>query len=210
MKFNKELNNHIQKYKNDIPNTYWFDYKFIKKHLKHIVLRFKECIENPIITEVDDCCCICLENSNVMKLFCCDNYIHHICLLECMTRVSNECPLCRNDLIHYIKSPWYLHSDNINYNIEIIKILSNIHLNIIKIEHIISSKMISKNIIQNYINANYLAIIKICKKVDKNLKLNCKQYFINIMNKNKIILYKPTKKSFCKRVLDFLILVDKK
>jgi hypothetical protein len=210
MKFNKQLTNYIQKYKNDISDTFWFDYKFIKKHLKNILLRYKECIENPIITDVDDCCCICLENSNVMKLFCCDHYIHHVCLLECITRVSNECPLCRNDLIHYIKSPWYLHRYDANYNIEIIKLLSNIHLNIIKIENIIQRKFILKSVIQKYINANHLAIIKICKKVDKHLKLNCKQYFINIMNKNKIIIYKASNKSFCKRILDFLILVDKK
>ena len=50
-------------------------------------------------------CCICLvelENTQIIKLECCNNYIHQLCNDNLINNNINNCPLCRCKLNYVI------------------------------------------------------------------------------------------------------------
>ena len=130
-------------------------------------------------------CCICFENDNLMKTFCCHNEIHHTCFVQCMAFCSSSCPLCRTEIVQAIKCD--PNNKKEKFDTEIISLISNIHLNIMNIESVCREFKIKSKFLQKYKKMNQNAILKICKKVKKYLHIDIKQYFLDFMNKNKII-----------------------
>lgn len=189
MLFNKELNANISKYKKYIDTDKWFEYKKLKKIIKYISIRYPNIInniKNNIYNYENEECCICLENNNLMKTFCCHKYIHHKCLVHTLSFSNSCCPLCREIINKMIICN--LDDDKEEFDTKILSLISIIHINIIKIENYILYNKVTKNrIIREYKIVNYKAIIKMCKKIDKKLGLNIKSYFIEVINKNKFI-----------------------
>jgi hypothetical protein len=193
MKFNKELDKVTHQYKYTIPKEHWFEYKKLKKLLKKAVnimnnkLKYNPYAIQNYEEDSDDTCCICLENDKLMKLFCCNNFIHHTCLVQVLTSRIPCCPMCRCDILKVIT---YESDDDLKeLNATILSIISVIHLNINKIEYICNSNIIkNQKLLTLYRHWNYIAVIKICKKIEKHLALkNIKEYFLNVMKKNNIL-----------------------
>lgn len=221
MKFSKELLNNIQKYKNYIPKEHWFNYKMFKKKLKHLVLEHYLLIhQRNLLNSKDnlndekykthmtnneyDECCICLESSNLMKTFCCHNYIHHHCLVHTFTYAGMNCPLCRTPIQESIK--FNPQNEQESLDAGILSLISCIHLEMMRIHHICNNQLkeslISRHhILKQFYNINMLAVTKICKKIDKQLHINIKPYFLNIIEKQMSSLTfhhdKEKKCSFC-------------
>lgn len=184
MKFNKKLYKIEEKYHYYIPYEYWFNYKGFKKILKDILQIKLNYVTNIEDCNNEDCCCVCLENDNLIKTFCCKNKVHHLCLFRVLSSNIASCPMCRADLFKVLKS-----GNNIEYyHSKVISIISIMYLNIDKIETIIKNKAIKEKYVPIYIEYNRLAIIKMCKKIDKNLHINCKPFFIDLMNKRGILI----------------------
>ena len=189
MKFNKQLDKIITKYKYIIPPEHWFEYKKVKKLLKDATKVIKFSLQyNPYQNNQndDDCCCICLENNKLMRTFCCKNLIHHICLMQVLTSPVSSCPICRSHILkvlcHDINNP-----KNV-FDAKILSLVSTIQLNINKIEQVSNSKIIKNPQLHDlYRKNNYLAVVKICKKIEKQLHINIKDYFISVMKKNNIL-----------------------
>jgi hypothetical protein len=178
MKFGKELKSFIQSQHN-INNDYWFEYKFIKKELKNIVINYPNIINNIKTYKYNydnNECCICLENKNLMKLFCCQNFIHHNCLVNSLAFCNTNCPLCRKTIQNVLT----YHKNNIKecFDIEILSLISIIHKNIIKIEEYCKYNADNK-FIKDYKKLNYKAIIKICKKIKKSIAIDLNDYFVS-------------------------------
>ena len=188
MKFNRTLQGYITKYRYSIPPHFWFDYKKLKKQLKCIKNEFNDIINNN--KPENDECCICLEGGKLMHMFCCKQYIHHKCLINVFAYSTVLCPLCRANVHEYMASK--LETKEQKFNAAILSLLSNIYINIIKIENIYNRKLITNpTILQKYCHINYTAIVKICKKIKKCLHIDIQDFYINIVNKNGII--KPPK-----------------
>lgn len=188
MKFNRTLQGYITKYSYSISPQHWFDYKMIKKQLKRIKKEFPNANNNN--NQENNECCICLEEGKLMQLFCCKQYIHHKCLVHVFASSTILCPLCRANVHEHITSK--LETNEQKYNVAILSLLSNIYINILKIENIYNRKLITNPIVlEKYCNINYTAIIKICKKINKCLHIDILDFYLNIINKNGII--KPSK-----------------
>jgi len=182
MKFNKKLLSVIEKYKKHIPPQHWFDYKRLKKLLKD-AYALKSSSKDPYNdrNNDEDICCICLENDNLMKTFCCHNTIHHTCFVKVLCQTIAKCPMCRAP----IEKTLIYHNDAECYNSKIIGLISVIQLNINKIEDIYKKKLVPKKYLRKYCYYNYTAIVKITKKIDKYLHTNIKEHFREIIkNKN--------------------------
>lgn len=212
MKFCKELKRHMDFYyiHNCIPYQYWFGYKKYKKCLKQIKALYE--IE-PHSSDLLSQCCICLEsNTPMMKTFCCNNSIHHQCFIESILHTSTHCPLCRIDVTKFFTEPAKNQQDHLNYNV--LSLISNIYLDIIKIENICTNMFIlGKTVRQHYIQLNYIALTKICKKIQKYTIINLKDYFINIINKRNILpehMCATGKKPLFKKLLKFIKNINKK
>ena len=72
-------------------------------------------------------CCICLvelENTSIIKLDCCNNYIHTICNDNLINNKINRCPLCRCKLDYVIieMESNLQNRELINYNIPFYKL----------------------------------------------------------------------------------------
>jgi hypothetical protein len=189
MKFNKELEDYINKYKKYINADKWFSYKKFKKQLKSIIFKYPDIIKNiknNIYNYDNEECCICLENKNLMKTFCCHNYIHHKCLVHSLTYSNSYCPLCRSIINRTINCN--INDNKERFDAEILGLVSNIHLNIINIETYYYNNRVSNKILNEYIKINKKAIIKICKKIDKRLGINIRDYFIKIIENKKIFI----------------------
>lgn len=176
MKFNKTIENYKREYRHKIPACYWFDYKFIKKLIKKAVAKY---IENNDNKE----CCICLENdNNLMITFCCNQNIHHTCFVHSLVFSSSpNCPLCRRDIV---KAMQY-NSTNIKqtFDASVNSIISHIHLNLMKVKNVCDKKLISNPLIlKKYKQITHLALTKICKKLNKQLHIDTKEYFLNCSN----------------------------
>lgn len=186
MKFSKALQQHVhQYYTNDfIPIEYWFQYKKYKKILntikKHNLELYRDFGDG---TE----CCICLEtNVPMMQTFCCHNLIHHKCFIQSILSTSTACPLCRTDVVQFFRQQPKTNEECVNYNV--LALISNIYLDIIKIEDVCNNMLIvSEKIRQHYIQLNYTALTKICKKIKKYTSIDLKDYFIDIINKHNIL-----------------------
>jgi len=156
--------------------------------------------DNYVVT--DDECCICLESSNLMKTFCCHNYIHHHCLVHTFTYSSINCPLCRSPIQNSIKfNPSSLQE---SLDADILSLISSLHLELMKIYHVCNNQLkftlAKQNILQQFYQINMTAVSKICKKIDKHLHINIKPYFLNIVEKNKKTInfkYEENNCSFC-------------
>jgi len=244
MKFSKELNKNIQKYKNDIPKEYWFNYKLFKKKLNAIVLKHYLIIHQRNLSRIQDIpnilnisnisnisnipnisnisnisnipnisnkntsilqdeCCICLESKNLMKTFCCHNFIHHHCLVHTFAYSNENCPLCRAPIQDSIRfNPTNLEE---SLDAEILSLISSVHLEMIKFYYVYNNQLIyrlsrKQNIIKTFYQINITAVTKICKKIDKHLHINIKPYFLDIVEKNKktlIFKYEDNNCSFC-------------
>lgn len=190
MKFNKELDEYKKRYIKYISNDKWFNYKYVKKVLKYTIVYYSNVINN-IKNNVynydnNEECCICLENDNLMRTFCCHNYIHHKCLVHSLTYSKSTCPLCRSPIEKVIKNN--KNDEKEGFDTVIIRLLSNMHLNIMNIEEFCINNKLDKKIISVYKRINYKAIIKICKKINKRIGINIKEYFINLIEKRKILI----------------------
>jgi hypothetical protein len=216
MKFSKELNKNIQQYKNIIQKEYWFNYKLFKKKLKSIILKHYLLLNqrnlinitylntcNVTLTNHDDVseideCCICLESNNLMKTFCCHNYIHHHCLVHTFTYSNIYCPLCRAPLQDSIKFNPANTEESLDS--EILSLISSVHLELIKIHYLCNNQLrtLKPTISKTYYNINMTAVIKISKKIDKHVHTRIKPYFSNIIEKNKATLtFDDNKRFFC-------------
>ena len=187
MKFNKELRKYADKYKNKINSTYWFDYKLIKKLIKNALCKYPQFIASLPSKHPDESCCICLENDNLMLTFCCHNYIHHACMIHALAFCNSSCPLCRTDIRNAIE---YNPTNNKEkFDSEIMAIISNIHLGIMRIENICNQKLITHpKLLQKYKKMNHTAIIKICKKIYKYLHIDVMQYFLDVIHKHGVLV----------------------
>jgi hypothetical protein len=211
MKFCKELKRHMDFYhiNNRVPYQYWFEYKKYKKCLKQI--KGLNEIE-PYDTDLPECC-ICLEsNTPMMKTFCCNNCIHHQCFIESILHTSTCCPLCRIDVTKFFTEPARDNQERLNY--DVLSLISNIYLNIIKIENVCTNMLIiDKTVRQHYIQLNQIALTKICKKIKKYTNIDLKEFFINIINKHGILpkhMCVTRKKSLFKKLLKFIKNINKK
>ncbi len=201
MKFNKELNKYIQKYKKQIPPSYWFHYKSFKKIIKHCLVLQKDIQIHYSAT--DDSCCICLDNEHLMQTFCCKQNIHHICYINTVLYTSDLCPMCRKPISDYFAVQNALSIFD-KYNMTILSLISNICLNIIKIENIYQEQLIhNSHILHKFCHINYIAVVKICKKILKLLHIDVRNYFENIMLKKNIIK-KYTKQSLLSYLLKLI------
>ena len=144
MKFNRTLRGYITKYRYTISPQFWFDYKMLKKQLKHIKKGFHDINDNNINQENDECC-ICLEGGPLMQMFCCKQYIHHKCLVHVFASSTILCPLCRANVHEHMTSK--LETNEQKYNAAILSLLSNIYINIIKIENIYNRNLITNPVI---------------------------------------------------------------
>lgn len=189
MKFNKELNRFMTKYCKNVPLNGWFDYKIIKKKLKIIVQTYNSVIETlKSYNNDEEECCICLDNKNVMKTFCCSQPIHHTCYIAALVYTSQSCPLCRQPSFGYFQHKDMIKENIQKLNIEILSLISCIHLNIIKVENICESHIIrNHNIRLKYCSINYNAVIKICKKILRYFYVDVKDYFLKFMHKKNIL-----------------------
>jgi hypothetical protein len=177
MKFGKELKSFIQS-QNNISYENWFEYKSIKKCVNNIIINYPNIINNIKTYKYNydnNECCICLENKNLMKLFCCHNFIHHKCLVNSLAFCNSNCPLCRKT-IHNVLA---YDKNNIKecFDIEVISLIGIIHKNILKIEEYCKNNTDNK-FIKDYKKLNYKAIIKICKKIKKSIAIDLKDYFV--------------------------------
>lgn len=193
MKFNKTLRAQMTKYKHIIPNQYWFEYKDIKKIIKQLSNYNSY---NQKEHETNECC-ICLDSRNLMSTFCCNQPIHHECLIRCIlsNNVSPICPLCRQDMMNYFQNASMIKDLQHKHNLQIISMLGKIHLNILKIENVYNKLQVKKKIVKTYVSYNHKAILKICKKIKKHLHHDFTRYFQEIMAKNNIICQQPIAKS---------------
>jgi hypothetical protein len=135
MKFGKYYNNIIKNINNKKNNIIFYNYKYIKNNIKTIN-KLKELELNKLYIHLDledtniNECPICLESltsNNSIKLSCCNQYFHPLCIINSMEKKIN-CPLCRFDL-----SIFFTNFVNMNINIYIIKLIANIKLFIIDI-----------------------------------------------------------------------------
>jgi len=189
MKFNRTLRGYITKYKYSIPQQCWFDYKMLKKQLKQIKKEYRNIIQP---SNNNGECCICLEEGYLMEMFCCKQFIHHKCLVHVFASTTILCPLCRANIHEYMISKSKTHQQKLDTTI--LSLLSNIYLNIMKIENVYNNKIIlNPKILEKYCSINYTAIIKICKKIKKCLYIDVLDLYIGIINKRKII--KPLESS---------------
>lgn len=197
MKFNKELHNIIIRYNKIISYDNWFEYKNIKKKIKNISIVHNEIIKNIKNNNYDyedEECCICFENNNLMKTFCCHKYIHHKCLVYSLAFSNSYCPLCRETLGKTLSSCDTKNEKEI-FDAKIISLISVIHLNIRKIENFYNTN--NNKIIPEYKKINYKALIKICKKINKKLCINLKEYFLLTVEKKGILKETPTQNGVC-------------
>jgi hypothetical protein len=186
MKFNKKLQEYIVKYEKEIPSSFWFNYKSIKKLINYVRKTYPGMRNQDIA--VDDCCCICLENTgNMMHTFCCNNIIHHSCLVDVITKSSELCPLCRKNNADYFLNNTTAFDNQQTYDAKIIEIISRILLNIIRIENLSQIMTINANIIKNYKEINYIAVIKIAKKIYKYLHIDIREYVVVAMKKKNVL-----------------------
>lgn len=200
MKFNKKLNKIVEKNKLYIPYDFWFNYKGFKKVLNDIK-RLNKAEQKEIASDTEDCCCICLENDNTMQTFCCKNCIHHTCLFRVLSSNIASCPICRADIYKVLKFT----NEREYYNAKVISLISMIQLNINRIEDVVRQKYIfNHKYMKIFIQYNRLAIIKMCKKIDKNLHISCKQYFIDVMDKHGILKAETRPHSLLERLYSLL------
>jgi hypothetical protein len=90
------------------------------------------------------------------------------------------------------------------YNMTILSLISNICLNIIKIENIYQEQLVhNRHILHKFCHINYIAVEKICKKILKLLHIDVRNYFENIMLKKNIIK-KYTKHSLLSYLLKLI------
>lgn len=185
MKFNKTLRKYAEKYGKHIPVDKWFDYKGVKKQIKYILQTFPD--EVAVHPDIPDECCICLENSsNMMNMFCCNQCIHYSCFILSIVYSTYLCPLCRTDCIQYFRDT----STDCKhlFNIKIVTLLCSVFLNINKIEEVYRmSHTKNSDIMAKYCSINYTAVIKISKKIGKCLKIDMREFFLNIMKKKNIL-----------------------
>lgn len=194
MKFNKRLQKIVNQYKKHIPHEYWFNYKSFKKILNDIT-KIK-----PIHTMQDnEDCCVCLENNNLMNTFCCQNKIHHVCLFRVLASDIASCPMCRADIYTVLK----FKNETDYYNARIISLISMIQLSINRIETIIRQGTMKEKYIRKFSEYNRIAVIKMCKKIDKNLHINCKPFFAELMNKHGILKENDKHHSILERICMF-------
>jgi len=187
MKFNKYMRYHIVKYNKYINQKAWFDYKFIKKQIKRIMRQYPMYINSFTYYSDNDSCCVCLESDNLMMTFCCHNYIHHKCLVHTLAFSTPGCPLCRTDIAKAIKCN--ATEPREKFDADIISIISHIHLNIMRVENIIQQKLItSSKVLKMYKKMNYTAVTKICKKFNKYLHIDVRQYFKDFVEKHAILV----------------------
>lgn len=200
MKFNKKFKTIIDKHEKYIPRELWMKYKDLKKLLHEIILLRPS--QDTSSLDADDCCCICLENDNLMKTFCCNNFIHEMCLFKVLSSNIPCCPFCRANISEVLKYK----NDSQYYYIRVLSLISILQINIIAIESIIKQNIISQKYVPVFCQYNQLAIIKISKKIDKHLHIKCKDYFIDIIKKNRIISKNAAAHdSLVKRIVDFFI-----
>lgn len=187
MKYNKQLRNNIEKYKEHIIPQYWFDYKDMKKKIKIISQKYKNILFNN--EQSEEVCFICMDdnkNKKFMKTFCCNQYVHHTCNIEALSKCNFSCPMCRKNI--YENTSYYINNDYNKLNYDVLALLSNIQLNIIKIENVYMKKLIiNEKIMKRFCEINYISILKICKKIKKYINIECWDYFEKIININKII-----------------------
>ena len=211
MKFNKRLTKIIDKYQKDISPEFWFNYKACKKLLNDLInIRSQTpCVSFGVKSDEkkddeydEDTCCICLQDDNLMKTFCCNNYIHHLCLFRVLTSSNASCPICRAD-IHKVLA---YKNEHDYYNAKVISFVSIIQLNITRIEELIKLKVIKEKHIDIFTNYNQIAVLKICKKIDKNLHINSKQYFQEYMKKSNILpeVARPKPRGLFECILNFI------
>jgi hypothetical protein len=183
MKFNKKLTGVINKYSKHIHPEYWFDYKRLKKILNETyrLLHTLKSREAPNDTS-EDICCICLEPDNLMPTFCCHNSIHHVCLVKVLCSFVASCPMCRAS----IEKALVFHNDREYYDTRILTLISVIQLNINKVENIYKQNCIPDKYLRKYCYYNYIAVIKISKKIDKYLHSNIKGHFTEVIKNTNI------------------------
>lgn len=188
MKFNKLLRQYIAKFEKDVPELRWFNYKGIKKRIKYLMETYPDiCASNKLIQD-NDGCCICLERTGcMMNTFCCNNAIHYSCFIDVVHKTSHLCPLCRKNNAEYFMNNGLVGPQQ-HFDAKILEIISTIMLNIMNIEHL--SKIITKNhkIIRKYRELNFVAVVKIAKKIHKYLNIDIREYIALIMKKNNILM----------------------
>ncbi len=190
MKFNKKLKEYIQKYKDTIKDDkMWFNYKIAKKTINKILRTYPE-FEGYILNPgSQEACCICLDNKDMMKTLCCKNYVHHRCLLHTIIYCNSSCPLCRQDIINtYFNRNVVRESmtDEQRFHIDVLSLLSTIHLNIMHTETVYN-KIQNIKIRERYCAINYMAVIKIAKKIHKYLHIDVVDYYLQLMRKKDIL-----------------------
>lgn len=197
MKFNKTLTEQIRKYETDIPVLLWFNYKDIKKRIKYLRRLYPDIGSSE--TNSEDCCCICLEQTgNMMHTFCCNHPMHYQCFIEAQMKSSELCPLCRNNNGDYFgtccRKP--LVTQKQHFDAKILEIISMIILNIMRIENICRVITINHKIMLKYREVNYVAVVKIAKKINKYLKVDLREYLLSVMRRTNILVPTKPKKNF--------------
>ena len=183
MKFHKTLCKNSHKYRLHILPDFWFEYKNMKKHINRIKTTYPSLITNTE-KQTDDECCICLEQEQLMNMICCNQNIHYTCFMKNIM-YNTTCPLCRSDIATINKNK---QTEKHYFDAEILSLLSNIQLNILKVETVYAKKLIANTrIMKKYCHLNYLAVMKTCKKIKKHLHIDVLQYFTDIMSTHCIL-----------------------
>jgi hypothetical protein len=173
MRFDEKLRTYIMRYRDDIHQEYWFEYKSLIKRIASMLRKYSD-IDQYVCQDKSEDCCICLENGKLMRTFCCHNHIHHKCLIDSIISVSEKCPICRKDCLQFFDSSTY-HTKSLEeqFNLDILSIISLIYLNILRIEKYINHNMPNNDpLTQKYSHINYIAIQKICEKIETFLHIN--------------------------------------
>lgn len=122
--------------------------------------------------------------------------IHYTCFIDVIMKSSHLCPLCRADTGQYFAccgtalARYEQHFDS-----KILEIISLILLSIMRIENISQSVTLHHKVLQKYKEINYVAVIKIAKKVHKYLKVDVREYLITAMKKKDILVPPEPKKN---------------
>lgn len=204
MKFNKYFQHEINKYKDTISPQLWFEYKGIKKRIKTILKNYKDIYEKNNQGD-DELCIICMEDNKekkLMKSFCCNYYIHYTCQMKTITKCSCNCPICRKYIIENLSN---ITNEFDLYNNEILSLLSYIQLNIIKIETVYLKKLIvNERSMKRYRELNYIAIMKICKKIKKYIDIDSLQYFKDIIDEKKILKIQKKHENIFQKLIKYI------
>jgi len=187
MKFAKTFAKKIVQYQEHIPYHFWFNYKYFKKRLKIIINQYADIIEkrkHHCANEENECC-VCLQSNDLMKTFCCHQYIHHVCLVHTLTFGNALCPLCRTKIDTVISFNSNDREESLDS--DILSIVSYMYIDFMRFSSIFRRSLIyNEKMAYDFYTTNLTALDKICKKIDKHLAINTREHFSRLVEKDKL------------------------